>query len=103
MSTSCGWTSRGNAVADASTPASKKRSSAATSGETRSGLAGGLCPASTKPQLPKLGTSTWYGTTARPAAFTVRTTDQYAAGAKYGEPACTTSRPPGASTRFASP
>ena len=35
---------------------------------------------------------------AKPASRTDASIDQYDRGAKYGEPACTTSRPPGAST-----
>src|SRR3954447_2330133 len=59
---------------------------------------GGVVPgtASTKPQSPKDGTSTWYGVVANPAARTVASTHQYSFCAKYGEPDCTTTRPPSA-------
>src|SRR5687768_6647693 len=52
-------------------------------------------PASTNPQSPNDGTSTWYGAVASPAERTVASTHQNAWRANDGEPPCTTIRPGG--------
>src|SRR5687767_5504049 len=84
-----------NTVLAARVAGSRERSGGVPGGSA--GATAGPSVPWTKPQSPPNdGTATWYGVVARPAVAIDASIDQNASRADDGEPACTTTRAPGA-------